>query len=195
MKRTPRYDPKTVDPNGIKSYLSNYGNSLYNQIWENIGCPSKIIIGENGTESYGVLKDKRYGNLNSPLFDGIHQNGELGRAHYSGAVIKVFKMAFPFLQKLNSYKEAHPRMNQQPNVNTNYHHKQYTNQNYSSIQYRQNTRPVNSQDRQNTCAPLSSLPRSLVDKRNSNKNITNPWDVDTALPLYNRFAAFGQSGN
>ena len=92
MKRTPRYDPEEIDPYAIKSKLSNYGNNLYDQIWQRMGCPDKIIIGENNLTCYGALKDKRFGHPEAPLFDGIHLLGELGGAHYTGAVLKVFKI-------------------------------------------------------------------------------------------------------
>ena len=104
MKRMPRYDSLKVDPQGIKSYLSDYGNSVYNSEWEELGCPSNIVIAESGLDCYGALKDKRYGSVDAPYFDGIHLNGELGMAHYTGRVVKIFKLAFPHLQKVPSYK-------------------------------------------------------------------------------------------
>ena len=106
MKRTPRYDPHSVDPYGIKTKLSKYGNTLYDQMWEQMGCPSNIVIGENTVECFGQLKDKRYGVTQSPTYDGIHQIGELGKAHYTGSVLKMFKISFPHLQNLPKFNSS-----------------------------------------------------------------------------------------
>ena len=58
---------------------------------------------KTGFDCYGILKDRRYGSLDSQYFDGIHLNRDLGKDHYTGGVLKIFKLAFPHLQKVTPY--------------------------------------------------------------------------------------------
>jgi hypothetical protein len=46
VKRLPRYDRGSADLLKIKSKLSEFGNSVYNQVWIKRGCPSNIRIVE-----------------------------------------------------------------------------------------------------------------------------------------------------
>ena len=150
-----------------------------------MGCPQNIVIGENGLDCYGSLKDKRYGNVDSQFYDGIHLSGELGKAHYSGAVLKTFKLAFPHLQKIpNHSSNQHRQYTHEQNMHQN---EQYASQNERYARQNKHTSPNEQYSRQN---------RQYTRHDNSNsKNVINPWSVDTALPLYNRFAALVQSGN
>ena len=39
VKSLPRFDPIDQDPSSIKSKLNQFGNSLYDSMWMNKGCP------------------------------------------------------------------------------------------------------------------------------------------------------------
>ena len=92
MKRTPRYD------NHIRSELTKYVNFVYEKLWVERGCPANIVIGESNMECFGNLRELRYGHPGSQVCDNLHLRGKLGEAHWTNAVVKVFKLAFPFLQ-------------------------------------------------------------------------------------------------
>ena len=91
MKRIPRYD------NHVRSELTKYGNYIYDKLWREKGCPDNIVLGESNLDCFGDLRDLRYGRRDSQVCDYIHLRGKLGEAHWTGAVLKVFKLAFPFL--------------------------------------------------------------------------------------------------
>ena len=44
MKRLPRYDRSSLDLTGIKSRLSKYANSMYDQLWIKEGSPDTIVV-------------------------------------------------------------------------------------------------------------------------------------------------------
>lgn len=110
LNRVPRYDKESVDPHGMKSKLSLYGNSLYQQLWMEAGCPDKIVIGEHALDCFGELRDKRFGHPDSRDFDGIHMRGPAGMFHYTNGVIRIFKTVFPQLQTTHPtpYRPAPP---------------------------------------------------------------------------------------
>ena len=61
VKRLPRYDSKAVDPIHIKQSLSEFANSVYDQLWLEGGAPNNIhIVSFDNMECYGYLKDIVY---------------------------------------------------------------------------------------------------------------------------------------
>lgn len=98
LNRIPRYDPVSVDPNQMKSKLSVYGNSVYQQLWMEAGCPDNIVVGEHSLGCKGTLRNMRYGKADSKEFDGIHLRGPAGASHYTNGVARIFKTVFPNLQ-------------------------------------------------------------------------------------------------
>jgi hypothetical protein len=99
MKRVPRYDTIGQDDD-IKANLTKYGNSLYDKLWLDAGCPKNIFIGEHNLDCYGGLREMRYGKEDMQTYDGIHLRGKLGEAHYTTSVLSGFKLAFPYLQNI-----------------------------------------------------------------------------------------------
>ena len=60
----PRYDTKTQDPIYIKQSLSEFGNSVYDQLWLENGGPKNIkTVSFDNFESFGYLKDIYMGKL------------------------------------------------------------------------------------------------------------------------------------
>ena len=70
VARIPRFDSTYSDPAQVKSQLSQYGNSVYHNMWMDRGCPPNIKIHDLGLDCYGQLKDKRYGIPGTRGFDG-----------------------------------------------------------------------------------------------------------------------------
>ena len=88
--RIPRHDPHNVDPYGLKSELSNYGNKIYRQLKEKSKMKEKIVIGEHSLDFKGNMKEKIYGREN---FDGIHMRGPLGFNFYTRSVLNMLTKA------------------------------------------------------------------------------------------------------
>lgn len=95
LTRLPRYDPVNKDPQGIKSKLSEYGNSVYHQLWVTSGCPKNIMIHDQGLGCNGALRIKRFGDPHLRNYDGIHMRGELAVQHYTNSVIRMFHSLIP----------------------------------------------------------------------------------------------------
>ena len=75
MKRLPRYDRTSLDLLGIKSQLSKYGNSVYDQVWIENGSPENIKIVDLDLEGSDYFRDIVYGTHSDVKFDGIHLAG------------------------------------------------------------------------------------------------------------------------
>ena len=172
MKRIPRHDDK------IRSQLTKYGNSVYDQIWEELGSPSSIVIGEPNLDCYGDLKDLRYGVSGSQVCDNIHLRGKLGPAHLTNSIIKTFKLAFPFLQSLTT--EAPVKSNSYSNRSN-----VSSSTSYQPREQREgNGRRYRRHQQSSTNSPRPSGPQ--VPGQSRVKQV-NPWQP-FLLPLYNRFA-------
>ena len=118
LTRLARYDLPSADPNGLKNKLSEYGNHVFSTLWAKNGCPTNIVIGDQKLGCYGELQCKRFGQLESPGFDGIHMRGPLGKQHYTNAILRIFKGFDPELKAKQFPKITKPRqMNFTPRTN------------------------------------------------------------------------------
>ena len=102
VKSLPRYDPQNSDPNQIKAKLNQFGNTLYNTLWMQNGCPSNIIIVDQHLECQGPLREKRFGNpafrgYDGKPWDGIHMRGRLAVRHYTNSLIRILSELSPSL--------------------------------------------------------------------------------------------------
>ena len=90
MKRLARYDRSARDILGIKSQLSKYANHVYDQLWIQRGCPSRIHIIELelGSDDYPHLKNIIFGTNSDPQYDGIHLIGEGATRHFTYRVLQ-----------------------------------------------------------------------------------------------------------
>ena len=120
VKSLPRYDSNYVDPNSIKSKLNQFGNTLYNTLWMQSGCPSNILIVDQHLDCQGPLREKRFGN---PAFighdgkpwDGIHMRGRLAMRHYTNSFIRILSELSPSL-----YHRSCPQTKYQSRHTANY---------------------------------------------------------------------------
>ena len=96
MKNTPRVDINDEDPLGVKSQLSEYANSIYQQLWIENGCSPQIIIGDHFIfDCRGENKDKLFGKTNSSNYDGHHFRTNFGKQQYTRSVLLTFKRCWP----------------------------------------------------------------------------------------------------
>ena len=94
VKSLPRYDPREKDPSSIKSRLNKFGNSLYDSLWMNNGCPANIQIRDQHLDCQGPLREKRFGSPGyvgqyGKPWDGIHMRGHMAVRHYSHSLIRI----------------------------------------------------------------------------------------------------------
>ena len=99
LKRMFRCDPEVIDPLGMKSKLSEYGNNLLEEIWMTKGCPKNIIIASQALGCDGQLRVDRFGPLSAKNYDGTHMRGRLAVQHYTASIINIFLDVFPNLGK------------------------------------------------------------------------------------------------
>ena len=104
FKRLPRFDKGSADLLRIKSQLSEFGNSVYDQLWIRKGSPDNIQILDFdlgcSEQNRKYLRNIIYGDPNSSEFDGLHLRGEHAERHFNYRAIKAIK---PTLSK---YKKA-----------------------------------------------------------------------------------------
>ena len=106
LKRIFRCD----DP--IKQSLSEFANSVYDEIWNKRGRPSNIYIADQKLNCDGKLRAQRYGGAYDRSFDGVHLRGELGTQHYTRSMIDVFTAVYPHILS-NTQRTQHNTANRQ----------------------------------------------------------------------------------
>ena len=52
LKSIPRYEGSVADPNGVKSKLNQLGNTVYDTLWLENGCPKDIVIADQHLECH-----------------------------------------------------------------------------------------------------------------------------------------------
>ena len=84
---------------GIKSELSEFANTAYNQLWRMSGSPQniKIVDIDLQTQKYRNLRDLIYGSANSSNFDGVNLLGQGASRHFSYRLKQAFR---PIMQKV-----------------------------------------------------------------------------------------------
>ena len=159
VKKLPRYDRSRDALSGIKSQLSQYANSVYNQVWLKKGCPKNIYFVdiELGTESSKYLRRLIYGKSNRNDYDGIHLRGEGAARHFTYRAIKAMnsiisgKVNYPGAQhRTKDYTAKHSNYHTTTCPQAQYQKRQTaTNQQtgYSSDNQSQRQSGVNSQAR------------------------------------------------
>ena len=93
IKRVPRFDRSTKDIIGIKSKLSNYANTVLDQLWIKSGSPSNILIVELqlNIEKSRYLRDLLYGEKSKEINDGIHLRGPGASRHFTYRATQAVK--------------------------------------------------------------------------------------------------------
>lgn len=91
MKQTPRYDPTTVDPFGLKAALSQIFNSTLTELWMSSTMKNKIYLGSHNMECSGAILLSRYQHTKSGKFDGLHLFGASGSKAYTRSVLNILQ--------------------------------------------------------------------------------------------------------
>ena len=102
--------------NPAKESLSQYANSVYDEIWTKKGRPSNIHIADQKLQCDGNLRSLRYGYQQYDNYDGVHMRGKLSTQHYTRSIIDVFTSVYPQLLNPNTAQSTQT----QHNNNTTY---------------------------------------------------------------------------
>ena len=104
VKRLPRYDPKSEDPFHIKQSMSEYANSVYDQLWFEHGGPKNIhIVALEKIECVGFLRDILYGKKNDVGYDGLHLRGPAGSRHFTYRAVNAISAVLFAKQSFSPY--------------------------------------------------------------------------------------------
>ena len=114
LKSIPRYEGRVADPNGVKSKLNQYGNTVYDTLWLENGCPKDIVIADQHLDCHGPLREKRYGNpalksFDGKPWDGVHLRGRLAKRHFTNSVLRILTENFPSSDWSRDYHETCPQ--------------------------------------------------------------------------------------
>ena len=98
VKRLARFDKASNEIRKIRSDLSEYGNSVYDQILLKRGRPEKIQIVDfdlKCSES-GYLKGLIFGKPGEQRFDGVHLRGKGAKRHFTYRAVQAIKPVISF---------------------------------------------------------------------------------------------------
>ena len=101
VKRLPRYDRSSKDILGIKSKLSAFGNTVYDQLWMRRGCPKNIHIVELNLncQDSAYLKKVIFDDVKNINFDGIHLRGPGASRHFTYRAVQAIKPVLESVHK------------------------------------------------------------------------------------------------
>ena len=89
LKLTPRYDPLSRDPQGMKAALTQIYNNHISELWISSPLKDKISIGNHDLECTGAIRDSRY--RYGDKYDGLHMFGNSGRKAYTESVLIILR--------------------------------------------------------------------------------------------------------
>ena len=93
LKQIPRYDPKDVDPLGLKPALSQLFNGTLMELWMNSPYKERVFIGTHNMECTGAIQSSRYKSTKTGRFDGIHLFGSSGSKSYTLSILNILRTA------------------------------------------------------------------------------------------------------
>ena len=96
VKRPKRFDPT------IAAHLSEFGNSVLDDLWMRYNCPRQIVVAKMDIECEGADMAQSYGTPGSPGFDGIHLRGPQAVPYMTRAFVKMLTDNFPLLKSGSS---------------------------------------------------------------------------------------------
>lgn len=93
MKQIPRYDRSDLDPLSIKQALSEIFNNTLTDLWLNSPLKHKMFIGNHNLECTGGIRQSRYKNVLTGVYDGIHLHGSSGGKFFTKSALNILKQA------------------------------------------------------------------------------------------------------
>ena len=187
IKRLPRFDRSSDDLLKIKAQLSEFGNSVYQQMWYRKGSPANIhFVDVNlGCANLPHLKNIIYGNTNNPAYDGVHLLGEGAERHFNYRLIQAIK---PII--INSKIPSSGGRPNNPRRISNPRQREYL-QEFRSHAYKMrqlaaNHRRGNANINQSHLAPnsYSEAVKSSLPRREKNSQV---YQYKYAVPTFNKF--------
>ena len=87
--------------------LSEFGNSVFDDLWMRPNCPRQIVVAKMDIECEGADMAQSYGTPGSRGFDGIHLRGPQAVQYMTRSFVKMLTNTFPELkpQTSNSAKQ------------------------------------------------------------------------------------------
>ena len=151
LKRLPRYDKRSQDMLGIKSDLSEFANTAYNQLWRKSGSPQniKIVDIDLQTQKYRNLRELIYGSVNSSKFDGVNLLGQGASRHFSYRLKQAVR---PIIRKVEKNLGL---SNPLPSKRSNGYGQPVGKRNFAEAVKRKSTYPVYSVPTSNRFSPLN----------------------------------------
>ena len=169
VKRISRFDRSSSDLIGIKSQLSRYANSVYDQLWIKNGSPENIILIDLDLECTGYFRDLVYGKYDDTKFDGIHLSGKGAVRQFTYRVIKQLKEKVyssvkgkPSPSQVDNHIDCPQALYQRTNQNRDNHHgsqSQSSNRNVQTHLYSDTVKGNNTEHRYNV--PIYNLYENL----------------------------------
>ena len=93
MKQIPRYDRTDLDPLSVKQALSEIFNKTLTDLWLRSPLKHKMFIGSHNLECSGGIRQSRYENVLTGVYDGIHLHGSSGGKFYTKSALNILKQA------------------------------------------------------------------------------------------------------
>ena len=106
VKRLPRFDRRSKDILGIKSKLSEFGNSFYDQLLIKSDYSYRIHLAElNLLQNSKHLKAIIYGSQDDPRYGGVHMLASEASRHFTYRAVQVLR---PILPKMKLLRQQPP---------------------------------------------------------------------------------------
>ena len=178
VKRLPRFDPSKDDVLGIKSELSIYANTCYDQLWVKKGRPENIhIVQLDGLDSSNYIRKIVFGETNRDNYDGVHFRGPHAARHFTYRAVQAIKSIINGSGKQQIYQ------------NKNDNHRNCPQAKYQSLGNRANQRSDKLSSSQSQW--LNSGQQSTVNSSGVRYSDVVAGRNQFSVPVANRFKVLG----
>ena len=104
VKRPPRFDRSSKDILGIKPKLSEFGNTVYDQLHIKSNFSDRIhLVDLKLVQNSKYLKSIIYGSKDDSRFDGVHMIADGASRHFTYRAVKAI---LPIFQKMNKSRQT-----------------------------------------------------------------------------------------
>ena len=96
VKRPRRFDST------LAAHLSEFGNSVFDDLWLRHNCPRRIVVTKMDIECEGADFAQSFGTPGSRGFDGVHLRGPQAVPYMTRSLVKMLTSTFPHLKSQSS---------------------------------------------------------------------------------------------
>ena len=185
IKRLPRYDRSGADLIGVKSQLSKYANSVYDQLWIKEGSPENIQIMDLDLEGSGKFRDLVYGHHENAKFDGTHLFGSAGTRQFTDRVIKLMKAKMCFKKSGDAQVANHSNC---PNAGVRHRYNKRTQNKSANLGNNQSQRGSQEADQSQD---RDIRPQSYAEATSSNTGHSQRYSVPTGYQTHGSQYSYG----